>query len=54
MKPDGTKERILTTGYLVEGPSWSPNGRLLVFTHEEKSLSGKRSRRRIQSRNKLQ
>jgi TolB protein len=31
MGPDGSGERELTNGYLVEGPSWAPNGRVLVF-----------------------
>jgi TolB protein len=32
MKPDGTDERILTSSYLDEGPTWAPNGRVLLFT----------------------
>lgn len=31
MNPDGTGERLLAEGFLVEGPSWAPNGRVLVF-----------------------
>lgn len=31
MRPDGSRERILTSGFLVEGPTWSPNGRVLMF-----------------------
>jgi len=31
MRPDGSGERILTSGYLVEAPTWSPNGRVLMF-----------------------
>lgn len=31
IKPDGTGERILTEGYHNEGPSWSPNGRVILF-----------------------
>ena len=31
MRPDGSGERILTSGFLVEGPTWSPNGRVLMF-----------------------
>ncbi len=31
MKPDGSGERLLTTGYLMEGPTWAPNGRVLAF-----------------------
>jgi TolB protein len=31
MKADGSGERILTTSYLDEGPTWAPNGRVLMF-----------------------
>lgn len=31
MKPDGSGERLLTTSYLDEGPTWAPNGRVLMF-----------------------
>ncbi|PHQ72296.1 MAG: Tol-Pal system beta propeller repeat protein TolB [Sneathiella sp.] len=31
MRTDGSQERILTEGFHNEGPSWSPNGRVLVF-----------------------
>ena len=31
IRPDGTGERLLTKGYLVEGPTWSPNGRVLMY-----------------------
>lgn len=31
MAPDGSGERIITEGFLVEGPSFCPNGRVLVF-----------------------
>ena len=34
MRPDGTDERLLTTSYLDEGPTWAPNGRVLMFTRE--------------------
>ena len=32
MKTDGSGERILTSGFLAEGPTWAPNGRVLAFT----------------------
>ena len=32
MRPDGSGERLLTQDYLVEGPTWAPNGRVLMFT----------------------
>ena len=31
MKIDGSGERILARDYLVEGPTWAPNGRVLMF-----------------------
>ena len=31
IKPDGTGERILSQDFLVEGPTWAPNGRVLMF-----------------------
>ena len=37
IKKDGSGERIIATGYLTESPSWSPNGRTLVFNKVSKS-----------------
>ena len=37
MRSDGTGERLLTENFYQEAPSWSPNGRLLVFYRETKS-----------------
>ncbi len=31
MNVDGSGERLLTQSWLVEGPSWAPNGRVIVF-----------------------
>jgi TolB protein len=31
MKPDGSGERILTAGYHNEGPTFAPNGRVVMF-----------------------
>jgi len=31
MRPDGSGERLLTESYFDEGPSWAPNGRVIVF-----------------------
>lgn len=36
MYPDGSGERLLASGYLVEGPTWSPNGRVLMYFRQEK------------------
>ncbi|UNM06626.1 MAG: PD40 domain-containing protein [Holosporaceae bacterium] len=30
---DGTEEQLIADGYFVEGPSWSPDGRMLTFTN---------------------
>jgi len=35
MRPDGSGERILSTGWLVEGPTWAPNGRVLAFFSQD-------------------
>jgi TolB protein len=35
MRPDGSGERILTTSFLDEGPTWSPNGRVLMFFRQK-------------------
>ncbi len=37
MAPDGTSERELTQGFLVEGPTWAPNGRVLMFFRQTPS-----------------
>ena len=42
MRTDGTGERLLTENYYQEAPSWSPNGRVLVFI--EKQKRGKKER----------
>lgn len=34
IKPDGSAERILAESYMDEGPTWSPNGRVLMFFRE--------------------
>lgn len=31
IKPDGTGERLLAEDFKIEGPTWSPNGRVLMF-----------------------
>jgi TolB protein len=40
MRPDGSGERILTSGYHNEGPTWSPNGRVLMFFRETRGENG--------------
>ena len=31
MEPDGSNERLLAQGFLVESPTWAPNGRVLMY-----------------------
>ena len=40
MKPDGSGERILTEGFHNEGPTWAPNGRVLMFFRESPGAAG--------------
>jgi TolB protein len=40
MKPDGTGERILTQGFHNEGPTWAPNGRVLMFFRDSPGAAG--------------
>ncbi len=34
MRIDGSQERLLTSSFLDEGPTWAPNGRVIMFTRE--------------------
>jgi TolB protein len=40
MKPDGSGERILTEGFHNEGPTFSPNGRVIMFFRDPGGESG--------------
>src|SRR3954471_20687044 len=40
MKADGTGERILTEGYHNEGPTWAPNGRVIMFFRDPGGSGG--------------
>ncbi|HJN24267.1 MAG TPA: Tol-Pal system beta propeller repeat protein TolB [Rhodospirillales bacterium] len=47
MRPDGKGERLLAEDFLVEAPTWAPNGRVLMFFRQEPSKkdgSGGKSR----------
>jgi TolB protein len=33
MRTDGGGERLISSGWEDEGPTWAPNGRVLMFTH---------------------
>jgi TolB protein len=41
MRPDGSGERLLANGFLVEGPTWAPNGRVLMFFRQEPNSGGR-------------
>ncbi len=43
IRPDGSGERLITKAYHVEGPSWSPNGRVLTY-FKERTTNGGRGR----------
>ncbi len=40
MRTDGSEERLLTASFLDEGPTWSPNGRVLMFMRETQGAAG--------------
>ena len=40
IKPDGSGERILTEGYHNEGPTFAPNGRVIMFFRDPGGASG--------------
>jgi TolB protein len=37
MRPDGRDERLITSSSLDQGPSWAPNGRILLFARKERA-----------------
>jgi TolB protein len=40
MRTDGSGERILSTGFQQEGPTWAPNGRVLMFFRDAPGAGG--------------
>jgi len=40
LRPDGSGERILTEGFHNEGPTWAPNGRVLMFFRDSQGEGG--------------
>lgn len=40
MRTDGSNERLLTASFLDEGPTWSPNGRVIMFFRETAGTNG--------------
>lgn len=49
MRTDGSGERLLTESYLDEGPTWSPNGRVIMFHRQSPSSRGQAGRVRLYS-----
>ena len=35
MRTDGSGERLLTSSYMDEGPTWAPNGRVIMFSRQQ-------------------
>jgi TolB protein len=40
MRPDGSGERMIVEGYHNEGPTWAPNGRVLMFFRDTSGEQG--------------
>ncbi|MGS1094670.1 Tol-Pal system beta propeller repeat protein TolB [Aquamicrobium terrae] len=40
MRTDGSGERILTSGFLQEGPTWAPNGRVIMYLKQAAGTGG--------------
>ena len=47
MSPEGDGERILAEGFHVEGPTWAPNGRVLMYFKKDPSDGVNSSRSRL-------
>lgn len=47
VRPDGSGERLITKAYHVEGPSWSPNGRVLTYFKERQTRGGQGRESRV-------
>jgi TolB protein len=41
MRVDGSGERLLSSSFLDEGPTWSPNGRVLMFFRETRGYGSR-------------
>ncbi len=50
MRTDGSGERLLAEDFLVEAPTWAPNGRVLMFFRQERTTKdGRGGRSRLYS-----
>jgi TolB protein len=49
MRPDGSGERLLTESYLDEGPTWAPNGRVIIFTRTTPSSGNSAGKSKLYS-----
>ncbi len=49
IRPDGSGERILASGYHMEGPTWAPNGRMIMYFAETPTAQGARPALRVVS-----
>jgi TolB protein len=47
MRPDGSGERLLTQDFLVEGPTWAPIGRVLMYFRQGRSDGGRAGSSRL-------
>ena len=47
MTPEGKGERIIAKGFLVEGPTWTPNGRMIGYTKKDYPIKNKEGKTRI-------
>ncbi len=47
IRPNGMGERLITEAYHVEGPTWSPNGRVLMYFKETTTAGGRGRQARL-------
>ena len=47
LRPDGSGERTIASGYLTESPTWAPNGRVLAFARATRPTKNSQSKSKI-------
>ncbi|MBI1209798.1 MAG: Tol-Pal system protein TolB [Azospirillum sp.] len=47
IRPDGSGERLLSEAFHIEGPTWAPNGRVLMYFKETPTTDGKGRRAQL-------